>query len=103
MVLSSAVHESLSAVHPERLLDRIIGMDVWLTEREMGVLRLLRGSLTLPEIAAELELSPETIKTHTRMIYRKLGVHNRRDAVSRGQEIGILPSRTAKRHEVTWD
>ena len=79
------------------------GMDVWLTGREMAVLRLLRGSLTLPEIAAELELSPETIKTHTRVIYRKLGVHNRRDAVSRGQEAGILPSGIAKRNEVTRD
>ena len=78
-------------------------MDVWLTEREMAVLRLLRGSLTLPEIAAELELSPETIKTHTRVIYRKLGVHNRRDAVSQGQEAGILPASVAKRNEVTSD
>jgi ATP/maltotriose-dependent transcriptional regulator MalT len=87
----------------ERPLHRMAGMDVWLTEREMAVLRLLRGSLTLPEIAAELELSPETIKTHTRVIYRKLGVHNRRDAVSRGQEAGILPAGIAKRNEVTRD
>jgi LuxR family maltose regulon positive regulatory protein len=79
------------------------GMDVWLTDREMAVLRLLRGSLTLPEIASELELSPETIKTRTRAIYSKLGVHNRRDAVSQGQETGILPSGIAKRNEVTWD
>ena len=69
----------------------------------MAVLRLLRGSLTLPEIAAELDLSPETIKSHTRAIYRKLGVHNRGDAVSQGQQAGILPSGIAKRHEVTWD
>ena len=78
-------------------------MDISLTEREMAVLRLLRGSLTLPEIAAELELSPDTIKTHTRVIYRKLGVHNRRDAVSRGQQAGILPSGIVKRHGVTGD
>lgn len=74
---------------------------VRLTEREIAVLRLLRGSLTLPEIAAELELSPNTIKTHTRTMYRKLGVHNRRDAISQGQETGILSSSVAKRHEVT--
>jgi DNA-binding NarL/FixJ family response regulator len=72
-----------------------------LTKRELRVLQLLRGSLTLTEIAAELELSPNTIKTHTRAIYRKLGVHNRRDAISQGQETGILPSTIAKRHEVT--
>jgi hypothetical protein len=34
-------------------------------------------------------------------MYRKLGVHNRRDAISQGQETGILPSSIAKRHEVT--
>jgi LuxR family maltose regulon positive regulatory protein len=78
-------------------------MDISLTEREMAVLRLLRGSLTLPEIAAELELSPDTIKTHTRVVYRKLGVHNRRDAVSRGQQAGILPSGIVRRHEATGD
>jgi LuxR family maltose regulon positive regulatory protein len=78
-------------------------MEISLTEREMAVLRLLRGSLTLPEIAAELELSPDTIKTHTRVIYRKLDVHNRRDAVSRGQQTGILPPGIVKRHEVTGD
>jgi DNA-binding CsgD family transcriptional regulator len=94
---------SSSQLQPGRRLDRIIGVDVWLTEREMAVLRLLRGSLTLPEIAAELEVSPETIKSHTRAIYRKLGVHNRDDAVSQGQQSGLLPSGIATRHEVTWD
>ena len=69
----------------------------------MAVLRLLRGPLTLPEIAAELELSPETIKSHVRAIYRKLDVHNRDDAVSQGQQTGILPTGIAKRHETTWD
>src|SRR5262249_4037046 len=43
-----------------------------LTEREVTVLRLLRGTLSLREIGQELHLSPNTIKTHTRVIYRKL-------------------------------
>jgi LuxR family transcriptional regulator, maltose regulon positive regulatory protein len=61
-----------------------------LTERQVRVLRLLRGSLTLTEIATELSLSPNTVKTHTQAIYRKLGVSSRKDAVVRGLDRGIL-------------
>ena len=61
-----------------------------LTERQVRVLRLLRGSLTLPEIATELSLSTNTVKTHTQAIYRKLGVCTREDAVIRGLDRGIL-------------
>ena len=61
-----------------------------LTERQVRVLRLLRGTLTLPEIATELSLSPNTVKTHTQAIYRKLGVCTREDAVLRGLDRGIL-------------
>jgi LuxR family maltose regulon positive regulatory protein len=60
-----------------------------LTEREVAVLRLLDGTLSLREIGNELHLSQNTIKTRTRVIYRKLGVFNRRDAVAKGREIGI--------------
>ena len=45
-----------------------------LTEREVAVLRLLRGTLSLREIGQELFVSPNTIKTHVQAIYRKLGV-----------------------------
>ncbi len=61
-----------------------------LTEREEAVLRLLRGTLSLHEIGQELFLSTNTIKTHTRAIYRKLGVTSRSGAVERGRDIGIL-------------
>ena len=61
-----------------------------LTERETAVLRMLRGSLSLREIGQELYLSQNTIKTHTRAIYRKLGVSTRHDAIARGQDIDIL-------------
>ena len=61
-----------------------------LTERQVRVLRLLRGSMTLTEIATELSLSPNTVKTHTQAIYRKLGVSTREDAVIRGLDRGIL-------------
>ena len=62
-----------------------------LTEREEAVLRLLRGPLSLREIGQELFLSANTIKTHTRAIYRKLGVGTRTEAVERGYETGLLP------------
>jgi LuxR family maltose regulon positive regulatory protein len=71
-----------------------------LTEREVRVLRLLRGSLTHSEIAAELSLSPNTIKTHTRAIYRKLGVRTREDAVTRGLDQGILTPALRNRAEI---
>jgi LuxR family maltose regulon positive regulatory protein len=62
-----------------------------LTEREEAVLRLLRGALSLREIGQELFLSANTIKTHTRAIYRKLGATTRAEAVERGYEAGLLP------------
>lgn len=63
---------------------------VALTERAVAVLRLLRGSLSLREIGRELCLSQNTIKTHTRTIYRKLGVSSRCAVTARGREAGIL-------------
>ena len=54
------------------------------------MLRLLGGSLSLREIGQQLYLSSNTIKTHTRAIYRKLGVSTRRDAIARARHIGIL-------------
>jgi LuxR family transcriptional regulator, maltose regulon positive regulatory protein len=61
-----------------------------LTGREVTVLLLLRSALSLREIAAHLDLSVNTIKTQVQSIYRKLGVSARRDAVARGQQLGIL-------------
>lgn len=52
-----------------------------LTPREQEILHLLRTSMTTQEIAGELHLSLNTVKTHLRAIYRKLGVPNRRSAV----------------------
>ena len=58
-----------------------------LTERELVVLQLLRGSLSRRDIAAELRRSPNTTQTQTQAIYRKLGVSTRRAAITRGLEI----------------
>jgi LuxR family maltose regulon positive regulatory protein len=61
-----------------------------LSERELGVLRLLHSELSLREIGAELFVSLNTIKTHTRNIYLKLGAGGREEAVARARELGLL-------------
>jgi LuxR family maltose regulon positive regulatory protein len=61
-----------------------------LTDREEAVLRLLRGPLSVPEIGRELHLSPNTIKTHMRAIYRKLGVGTRHDAIKQARLLGLV-------------
>jgi LuxR family maltose regulon positive regulatory protein len=62
-----------------------------LTRRELEVLALLRGSLTIKEIAQQLHISPATAKDHTIKIYAKLGVNRRWDAVTRAEELSLLP------------
>lgn len=58
-----------------------------LTERENEVLRLLRSPLNVDEIAAELFVSPSTVRTHIKSIYAKLGVHSRMEAIGRNHPI----------------
>ncbi|MEA2686011.1 MAG: hypothetical protein QOE93_1206 [Actinomycetota bacterium] len=60
-----------------------------LSERELDVLRLLRTDLSGPEIARELLVSLNTMRTHTKSIYSKLGVNTRRGAVRRADELGV--------------
>jgi LuxR family maltose regulon positive regulatory protein len=66
------------------------GLDEQLTDSETRVLRYLPTHLTGPEIAAELWLSVNTVSTHTRHLYAKLGVHNRHQAVDRARALGLL-------------
>jgi LuxR family maltose regulon positive regulatory protein len=61
-----------------------------LSDRELAVLRMLHSELSLREIGSELFLSLNTIKTHTRNIYAKLGASGRDQAVARGRELGLL-------------
>ena len=61
-----------------------------LSERELDVLRLLRTELTGPEIARELVVSLNTLRTHTKSIFNKLGVNNRRAAVRRAEELDLV-------------
>ena len=61
-----------------------------LTAREQSVLGLLPTGLSAREIGDELGISRDTVKTHTRRLYQKLGVSSRRSAVARGRELGLL-------------
>jgi DNA-binding NarL/FixJ family response regulator len=61
-----------------------------LTGREREVLQLVAAGLTNAEIAAELRLSPNTVKEHASSMFRKLGARNRADAVVRAQRLGVL-------------
>jgi LuxR family maltose regulon positive regulatory protein len=61
-----------------------------LSDRELQVLRLLDSELTGPQIARELFVSHNTVRTHTKHIFTKLGVTNRRAAVLRARERGLL-------------
>ena len=67
-----------------------------LSDRELDVLRLLATELDGPAIARELTVSLNTMRTHTKNIYAKLAVTNRRAAVRRAAELGLL-SRTRSR------
>ncbi|MEM7734613.1 MAG: LuxR C-terminal-related transcriptional regulator [Deinococcota bacterium] len=60
-----------------------------LSEREETVLRYLLAGLSNKRIAQELDVSVNTIKTHTRNIYGKFGVHGRMELVTRVQELGF--------------
>ncbi|CAN5900825.1 LuxR C-terminal-related transcriptional regulator [soil metagenome] len=61
-----------------------------LTERELAVLRYLPTKLTQREIAAELYVSLNTVKTHCRAVYRKLGVGDRKAAVQAARDLHLL-------------
>jgi LuxR family transcriptional regulator, maltose regulon positive regulatory protein len=61
-----------------------------LSERELEVLKLLRRELSGPEIAQQLSISLNTLRTHTKNIFNKLGVNNRRAAVRRAEELDLF-------------
>jgi len=61
-----------------------------LSQREQEVLALIAAGSTNREIAAQLYLSPHTVKEHTSALYRKLKARNRAEAVQRAQRIGLL-------------
>jgi len=75
------VHPSSLILHP--LIEP-------LSERELEVLKLLRSELSGPEIAERLIVSLNTLRTHTKSIFNKLGVNNRRAAVRHAEELDLF-------------
>ena len=61
-----------------------------LSDRELDVLRYLPGNLTTPEIAEEMMISINTVRTHIKNIYQKFGVHKRSEAVRQAQELNLI-------------
>jgi LuxR family transcriptional regulator, maltose regulon positive regulatory protein len=71
-------------------LTRQEGLIESLTDRELTILRLLPAPSSLRELASELFVTPNTLKTHLRAIYRKLGAESREEAVIRARERGLI-------------
>ena len=70
-----------------------------LSERELDVLRLLATDLDGPDIAYELNVTLNTMRSHTKNIYSKLGVTNRRAAVRRAEELKLLSRTSTRTHQ----
>lgn len=86
VVVAAMDHASSSIELPR---DARRGLVNPLSSRELDVLRLLRSDLTGPDIARELHVSMNTLRTHTKNIYSKLGATSRREAVRRAAEVGL--------------
>jgi LuxR family transcriptional regulator, maltose regulon positive regulatory protein len=101
LLARGTTHEVFVSALVERLADPVPQPETdkfsRLTQRELSILRYMRTSMPNAEIAAELFVSINTVKTHTASVYRKLGVTGRREAVRRAEELGLFgsPSRPA--------
>ena len=82
----------LEADSPALVISEPAPMECWLTRREMQVLRLLATGRTYRQIAAELLLSEETVRSHVKHILHKLDAPDRAHAVACAVRAGILPS-----------
>lgn len=66
------------------------GIRASLTDRELEILELVSRGLTVKQVASRLGLSPRTVETHIAKLYRKLGVRNRVQAVSKAAALGLV-------------
>mgnify|MGYP001814631591 CR=1 FL=1 len=87
--LVTATERNLSIRQPSQQTAGTVHVE-WLTERERDVLRLLRSELSLREIANELYISHNTVKSYTKTIYRKLGVSSREAAIETARDLDLL-------------
>jgi LuxR family transcriptional regulator, maltose regulon positive regulatory protein len=90
--LLAAVERDLQRARSQAAMGQVLEAP---SDAELAVLRFLGTDLSVREIAGELFLSPNTVKSHMRAIYRKLGVGTRADAVARTGELGLLDPGTA--------
>ena len=85
---------ALSHVPPNALLcidrDAVDHSDLSLSPRERGIVRLMSQGLTNKQIARQLGIAPETVKTHSKRIYLKLTVCSRAQAVYRAVALGLI-------------
>jgi LuxR family maltose regulon positive regulatory protein len=86
---ADAVLELLERVVPVAEPTAKVALVDPLTNRELVVLRYLESRLTTVEIGNELYVSVNTVRTHAKAVYRKLGVGSRRDAVAEAHRLGI--------------
>ena len=91
------VVDTLSGNVHERRRGHAQSPEINLSETELRVLRFLPTNLTAGEIASEIYVSVNTVKTHMRNIYAKLDAHNRGQAVDYARELGLLSS-TVRSH-----
>ncbi|WP_157872168.1 helix-turn-helix transcriptional regulator [Streptomyces silaceus] len=83
-VLASAPVPAAAGPHPAPSLVEP------LTSRQLAVLRRLEEEVSLRQIADGMYVSYNTVKSHTRAVYRKLGAGSRAEAVLRGRELGLM-------------
>ena len=89
-----AISDAVAAAARGDRLQVDVAEPVWerplLSPRELEVLRLTAGGQSAPSIGRELHLSPETVKTHLKNVYEKLGVSDRAAAVAEGMRRGLV-------------
>jgi two-component system, NarL family, response regulator LiaR len=83
----SAAARSVESFAPNTVQQQTLGI----TARELEILALVARGLSNREIAAELFVSENTVKTHCSRAFDKLGAARRTQAVQRGKELGLLP------------
>jgi LuxR family transcriptional regulator, maltose regulon positive regulatory protein len=85
-----ASREGLREIVPPRTPEPLLES---LSDSEVRVLRYLPTNLTTPEIARELSVSTNTVKTHIRHLYAKFGTHHRSETVESARALGLLAPR----------
>ncbi|HTU75656.1 MAG TPA: LuxR C-terminal-related transcriptional regulator [Trebonia sp.] len=95
--IQSLLAEPPGAAAPRHGRGAALRLSEPLSDGELRVLRYLPTNLTAPEIARELSISRNTVKTHMRNMYSKLGTHRRSDAVARARDLGLLAPSASRR------